>query len=52
MTGSVKNMGQGAIAPRKRDGTQLSLMTPREFADLVNKESLESSKGRIGLGTI
>ncbi len=47
-----KEVAAGAIAPRKRDGTQLSLMTPQEFADLVEKESLESSKGRIGLGTI
>jgi threonyl-tRNA synthetase len=45
-----KELAAGAIAPRKRDGTQLDLMSPQEFADLVEKECLESSKGRIGLG--
>jgi threonyl-tRNA synthetase len=40
------------VAPRKRDGTQLELMTPPRFADLVEKECLESSKGRVGLGII
>ena len=47
-----KEVEQGAIAPRKRDGTQVSLMTPPEFADLVEKECLESSKGRVGLGIV
>jgi threonyl-tRNA synthetase len=44
---------QGAgVAPRKRDGTQLGLMTSLEFADLVEKECLESSKGRVGLNIV
>jgi threonyl-tRNA synthetase len=47
-----KEVEKGAIAPRKRDGTQLSLMTPSEFADQVEKECLESSKGRVGLGIV
>lgn len=47
-----KELAAGAIAPRKRDGTQLSLMTPREFADLVERECIESSKGRVGLNSI
>ena len=47
-----KEVEKGAIAPRKRDGTQVSLMTPPEFADLVEKECLESSKGRVGLGIV
>ena len=47
-----KEVTAGAIAPRKRDGTQLELMSPQEFADLVEKECLESSKGRIGLGSV
>ena len=47
-----KEVTAGAIAPRKRDGTQLELMNPQEFADLVEKECLESSKGRIGLGSV
>ncbi len=44
-----KEVAAGGIAPRRRDGTQLSLMSPAEFADMVEKECLESSKGRIGL---
>lgn len=47
-----KEVTAGAIAPRRRDGTQLSLMIPREFADLVEKECIESSKGRVGLNSI
>jgi threonyl-tRNA synthetase len=47
-----KEVEKGAIAPRKRDGTQLSLMTPPEFAELVGRECLESSKGRVGLGIV
>ncbi len=47
-----KEAGKGAIAPRKRDGTQLSLMTPPQFAELVERECLESSKGRVGLGIV
>ncbi len=45
-----KEVAAGAIAPRKRDGMQLELMQPREFADLIEKECLETSRGRIGLG--
>ncbi len=44
-----KEVAAGAIAPRKRDGTQLELMKPLDFADLIEKECLEESKGRIGL---
>jgi threonyl-tRNA synthetase len=47
-----KEVEGGAIAPRKRDGTQLSLMTPPQFAELVERECLESSKGRVGLGIV
>ena len=47
-----KEVEKGAIAPRKRDGTQLSLMTPPQFAELVERECLESSKGRVGLGIV
>ncbi len=47
-----KEVEMGAIAPRRRDGTQLSLMAPAEFADLVEKECIESSKGRVGLSII
>lgn len=47
-----KEVQGGAVAPRKRDGTQLGLMNSGEFADLVEKECLESSKGRVGLNII
>jgi threonyl-tRNA synthetase len=47
-----KEVEGNAIAPRKRDGTQLSLMTPPQFAELVGRECLESSKGRVGLGIV
>jgi threonyl-tRNA synthetase len=47
-----KEVEQGAIAPRKRDGTQLGLMSPEQFAELVEKECFESSKGRVGLDIV
>ncbi|MDR3567158.1 MAG: threonine--tRNA ligase [Syntrophobacteraceae bacterium] len=47
-----KEVQSGAVAPRKRDGTQLGLMTCAEFADLVGRDCLESSKGRVGLNII
>ena len=47
-----KEVEKEVIAPRKRDGTQLGLMTPPQFADLVESECLESSKGRVGLGIV
>jgi threonyl-tRNA synthetase len=47
-----KEVEKKAMAPRKRDGTQMSLMTPPEFAELVERECIESSKGRVGLGIV
>jgi threonyl-tRNA synthetase len=47
-----KEVEREAIAPRRRDGTQLGLMSPAQFADLVEKECLESSRGHVGLGII
>ena len=47
-----KEVEKKAIAPRKRDGNQMSLMTPPQFAELVESECLESSKGRVGLGIV
>lgn len=46
-----KEVAAGKIAPRRRDGVQLDLMDAGGFADLIERESLESSKGRVGLGT-
>jgi len=31
---------------------QLDLMTPPPFADLAERECLESSRGRVGLGIV
>jgi threonyl-tRNA synthetase len=47
-----KEVEKQAIAPRKRDGTQLGLMTPAQFADLVEEQCLESSRGRVGSGIV
>jgi threonyl-tRNA synthetase len=47
-----KEVEKKAMAPRKRDGTQMSLMTPPQFAELVERECIESSKGRVGLGVV
>ena len=47
-----REVAAGAIAPRRRDGKQLEPMSPEDFAALVEKECLEDSKGRVGLGII
>ncbi len=47
-----REVGAVGIAPRRRDGTQLELMSTGDFAALVEKECLEASKGRVGLGII
>lgn len=41
-----------AVRPRKRDGQQLELMRPEEVIELLRKECLEGSGGRIGLGAV
>ncbi|ROR01554.1 threonine--tRNA ligase [Desulfosoma caldarium] len=41
-----------AVRPRKRDGQQLELMRPEAVIDLLQKECLEGSGGRIGLGAV
>jgi threonyl-tRNA synthetase len=40
----------GGISPRRRDGVQLDLMSPGSFIAMVEKECLEATKGRVGLG--
>jgi threonyl-tRNA synthetase len=47
-----KEVTAGGIRPRLRDGTQLELMTPEAFVDLIDKECREASKGRIGLANV
>lgn len=45
-----KEVQAGGVSPRMRDGKQLDLMSPGDFAAMVEKECLEATKGRIGLG--
>jgi len=40
----------GGISPRRRDGSQLELMSPESFVAMVEQECLDASKGRVGLG--
>jgi threonyl-tRNA synthetase len=40
----------GGISPRRRDGVQLDLMSPDSFIAMVEKECVEATKGRVGLG--
>jgi threonyl-tRNA synthetase len=47
-----RELAAGVIGPRRRDGEQLELMRPEAFAAMVEKECLEASKGRMGLGII
>jgi len=47
-----REVAAGGIGPRRRDGTQLDLMTPQDFAAMLEKECMEGSKGRMGLGII
>jgi len=47
-----REVAAGGVAPRRRDGTQLELITPEAFAAMVQKECLEATKGRVGLGIV
>jgi threonyl-tRNA synthetase len=47
-----REVAAGGICPRRRDGVQLEQMAPEEFAKLIEKECLETSKGRVGLGIV
>jgi threonyl-tRNA synthetase len=40
----------GGISPRRRDGSQLDLMSPESFVAMVEQECIEATKGRVGLG--
>ncbi|MGD9504127.1 MAG: threonine--tRNA ligase [Syntrophobacteraceae bacterium] len=42
----------GSVAPRRRDGAQLDLMSPEDFIALVDKECMEATGGRIGVGNV
>ncbi len=41
-----------SINPRRRDGKQLGMMSVKEFIELLEKECLDATKGRVGLGII
>lgn len=47
-----REIAAGGVRPRRRDGTQLDLMTPDQVAALIEQECLEATKGRMGLGII
>ncbi|HOI93083.1 MAG TPA: threonine--tRNA ligase [Syntrophobacter fumaroxidans] len=47
-----REVAAGGVAPRRRDGTQLELIAPEAFAAMIQKECLEASKGRVGLGIV
>ncbi len=47
-----REVAGGHISPRRRDGTQLETMTPESFAALIEKECLDATKGKVGLGII
>ncbi|MDY6909943.1 MAG: threonine--tRNA ligase [Thermodesulfobacteriota bacterium] len=42
----------GGVRPRRRDGKSLDITTPREFAELLERECREATGGRVGLGMI
>lgn len=45
-----KEVAAGSVAPRRRDGVQLEPLSPEAFSALVEKECLEATNGRVGLG--
>jgi threonyl-tRNA synthetase len=40
------------ISPRRRDGSQLTMMSPEDFGTLIEKECLDATQGKVGLGII
>jgi threonyl-tRNA synthetase len=47
-----REVAAGKISPRRRDGAQLEIMSPEDFAALVERECLEATRGKVGLGII
>lgn len=47
-----REVAAGGVRPRLRDGTQLDLMEPGQVVELIDRECLEASRGRVGLGVI
>ncbi|NTV43823.1 MAG: threonine--tRNA ligase, partial [Syntrophobacteraceae bacterium] len=47
-----REVSAGGVRPRRRDGTQLDLMPPRQFSEMLENECREATKGRVGLGIV
>jgi threonyl-tRNA synthetase len=47
-----REVAAGSISPRRRDGTQLEMMSPESLATLIEKECLDATRGKVGLGII
>ncbi len=47
-----REVAAGRISPRRRDGAQLEMMNAEEFAALVEKECLDATRGKMGLGVV
>lgn len=47
-----REVAAGKISPRRRDGTQLEMLSPEDFAALVERECLEATRGKMGLGIV
>ena len=47
-----REVAAGEIAPRRRDGVQMDLMSPEAFADMVEKECFDTTGGRVGLDIV
>ncbi len=47
-----REVSAGGVRPRRRDGSQLDLMPPRQFSEMLENECREATKGRVGLGIV
>jgi threonyl-tRNA synthetase len=47
-----REVAAGGISPRRRDGTQLEMMSLEDLAALIERECLDATKGKVGTGII
>lgn len=47
-----REVAAGGVRPRRRDGTQLDLMTAGQFSEMLENECREATRGRMGLGSV
>jgi threonyl-tRNA synthetase len=47
-----REVAAGGISPRRRDGKQLEMMSPETLTAMIEKECLDATKGKVGLGMI